>query len=108
MADSASTADGDLYSFIKNISEEVSRERRNMADTLSGAPSNPLLLAAIAKNGKNAILDCNQSVANESLAPLLTVNNVSAKLARVLLAEKYIFHWYFSLAFLVALGVAVR
>ena len=35
-----------------------------------------------------AILDCNQSVTNESLAPLLTVNNVSAKLARVLLAEK--------------------
>ena len=46
------------------------------------------LLAAIPKNWKNAILDCNQLVTNESLASLLTVNNVSAKLARVLLAEK--------------------
>ena len=46
------------------------------------------LLAAIPKSWKNAILDCNQSVTNETLAPLLTVNNVSAKLARALLAEK--------------------
>ena len=41
-----------------------------------------------AKHLKNAFLDNNQTASNESLVTLLSVDNVSAKRARLLLAER--------------------
>ena len=46
------------------------------------------LLATIPKHWKNAILYSNQTASNESLVTLLSVDNVLAKRARLLLAER--------------------
>ena len=46
------------------------------------------LLAAIPEHWKNAILDSNRTASNESLVRLLSVDNVSPKRTRLLLAER--------------------